>query len=322
MCTALVGVLDAFWDPKGYITAEEYSQFSNATVPLALLEKFTWEASEKVEAEIEISHFGERSLEDVTVTWEITNKDGKTLSSGEFVSDLALKNKNTIGKIAWRPEGVTKPEQFKLTVRLPSLERSNSWNLWVMPTLSTINRGDIRIASKFDAAVIEALENGEKVLLTLPEGYLKPEYGGDIEVGFSPIFWNTAWTLNQPPHELGLFMDPQHPIFDNFPTSYHSDYQWWHIVTGSSAINLDSFDNSYMPIIHFIDDWFTNRKLALVTEMKVGEGKLLISGKNLSLTGDNLVERHFLNSLLKYMDSDTFDPQYAVDVEQVGKLFN
>ena len=37
--TALVGVLDPFWDEKGYVTAEEYSRFCNATVPLARLAK-------------------------------------------------------------------------------------------------------------------------------------------------------------------------------------------------------------------------------------------------------------------------------------------
>ena len=37
--TALVGVLDPFWEEKGYITAKEYSRFCNATVPLARLSK-------------------------------------------------------------------------------------------------------------------------------------------------------------------------------------------------------------------------------------------------------------------------------------------
>ena len=37
--TALVGVLDPFWDDKGYVTAEEYRRFCNRTVPLARLSK-------------------------------------------------------------------------------------------------------------------------------------------------------------------------------------------------------------------------------------------------------------------------------------------
>ena len=40
--TALVGVLDAFWDSKGYISAEEYSRFCGPVVPLARLPKMVW----------------------------------------------------------------------------------------------------------------------------------------------------------------------------------------------------------------------------------------------------------------------------------------
>jgi len=38
--TALVGVLDPFWEEKGYISPAEYSRFCNSTVPLARMKKF------------------------------------------------------------------------------------------------------------------------------------------------------------------------------------------------------------------------------------------------------------------------------------------
>ncbi len=33
--TALVGILNAFWQQKGYILPEEFRRFCNVTVPLA-----------------------------------------------------------------------------------------------------------------------------------------------------------------------------------------------------------------------------------------------------------------------------------------------
>ena len=33
--TALVGLLDAFWETKSYVSAEEFKEFCNTTVPLA-----------------------------------------------------------------------------------------------------------------------------------------------------------------------------------------------------------------------------------------------------------------------------------------------
>ena len=41
--TALVGVLDPFWDSKGYITAEQYRRFAGPIVPLARLERRIFE---------------------------------------------------------------------------------------------------------------------------------------------------------------------------------------------------------------------------------------------------------------------------------------
>ena len=46
--TALVGVLDPFWDSKGYVTAEQYRRFSGPIVPLARLERRIFKAGDDV----------------------------------------------------------------------------------------------------------------------------------------------------------------------------------------------------------------------------------------------------------------------------------
>ncbi len=319
--TALVGVLDAFWDSKGYISAEEYSAFCNATVPLARLEKFVWESGELLQADIEVSHFGEKPLNDVKVKWEIKDSKDGILANGDFSSSFELMNKNEVGRVEWDTKDIKKPEQLSLVVEIPELDRSNSWKIWVFPTPEKEAPGQIHITPILDEKAKSILTNGGNVLLTIPKGYLKPAFGGDIEVGFSSIFWNTAWTLKQAPHELGLLMDPTHPVFDHFPTSFHSDYQWWDIIHGSSAIVLDGFDKQYMPLIHFIDDWFTNRKLALLTEMKVGKGNLVICGKDLSDENKSIVQTQFLNSVIEYMHSDQFKPSYSTEISKVSHLF-
>jgi hypothetical protein len=39
----------------------------------------------------------------------------------------------------------------------------------------------------------------------------------NVPPGFSSIFWNTAWTSQQPPHTLGILCDPRHPALKYFP---------------------------------------------------------------------------------------------------------
>ena len=63
--------------------------------------------------------------------------------------------------------------------------------------------------------------------------------GGDVAIGFSSIFWNTAWTARQPPHTLGILCNPKHPALAEFPTEYFSNYQWWDAMSHSGAIRFD-----------------------------------------------------------------------------------
>ncbi|MCH7414367.1 hypothetical protein MM213_12785 [Belliella sp. R4-6] len=319
--TALVGVLDAFWDSKGYITADEYSQFSNSTVPLARFNKFIWESGETFTSAIEVSHFGQTKHNNIQLNWKVMSLEGELINEGSLKGDLEFKNKNQFGEIEWTTPEVVKGQQYKFILEIPELKKINSWDLWIFPKPSMIIPKKTHHTHHFDEKAKAILKSGGKVLLTVAEESLKPEYGGDIKVGFSPIFWNTAWTLKQAPHTLGIFLDPKHPVFKNFPTSYHSNYQWWDIINGSSALNLDTFDHQYMPIIHFIDDWFTNRKLSLLTEVKVGDGSLLICGKSIDENTDNLVQNYFLKSLLDYMDSEDFDPSYNLEENQIEMLF-
>jgi len=54
--TALVGILNPFFESKGYITAEEFRMFCNETVPLARIQKLVYNNNETFKASVEIAH--------------------------------------------------------------------------------------------------------------------------------------------------------------------------------------------------------------------------------------------------------------------------
>ena len=145
--------------------------------------------------------------------------------------------------------------------------------------------------------------------------------GGDIQVGFSSIFWNTAWTRGQAPHTLGILCNPEHPALSEFTTEYYSDYQWWDAMSHSGVIEIARVSSQISPIVRVIDDWFTNRPLALLFEVKVGNGKLLVSGIDFWQDMDKRTEaRQLLYSLKKYMASPAFTPAVSVQAEQIQRL--
>ena len=70
-----------------------------------------------------------------------------------------------------------------------------------------------------------------------------------------------------------------------------------------------------------IDDWFTNRPLALIIEAKVGKGKILISGIDLQTDQNKRPEaQQLLHSLKKYMVGGKFNPMVELTINQINKL--
>jgi hypothetical protein len=168
---------------------------------------------------------------------------------------------------------------------------------------------------------LRQLEAGGKVLLSIRKGNLPKALGGDVPVGFSSIFWNTMWTDGQPPHTLGILCSPQHPALKLFPTQYYSEYQWWDAMSHSNAVELTKIAPQAQPIVRVIDDWFENRPLALLFEVSVGRGKLLVSGIDFWQDMKNRTAgRQLLRSLLNYMNSDAFAPRQSVDVQTISQL--
>lgn len=315
--TALVGVLDPFWEEKGYVTGQEYSMFCNRTVPLVRFPKMVWLNDETLRAPIEFAHFGEHPIEGAAIRWTVATADGRELASGELNRDLPIDNCIPAGSVRCDLSSLDRPTQLVVTVSAEAANARNQWNVWVYPAQKPTVEKQPYITTRLDQAALARLEAGESVLL-LPYGTLTPEQGGDIAVGFSSIFWNTAWTNKQPPHTLGIYCDPAHPALASFPNQGVSDYQWWDLMSRCQAMNLTSYPDDFRPIVHIIDDWFTNRKLGLLYEARVGYGKLLVCSADLQNDLDQRpAAAQFRQSLLEYMASDSFAPTQTLPVETI-----
>lgn len=319
--TALVGVLNPFWKEKGYITPQEYSRFCNATVPLVRLPKMIYLSNETLTASVEISHFGEKPLNDVVPAWKLVDPSNTVIAQGTLAkTEIPIGNGTQLGVIRQSLSGITKAVVLRLIVSVENAE--NSWDIWVYPSTLPEVKSETLVTQKLDAKAIETLNKGGKVLLTITKGSVKEEKGGSVAVGFSSIFWNTSWTNGQAPHTLGILCDPKHPALADFPTEYHSNWQWWDAMSHSNAILLSDFALELKPIVRLIDDWFTNRPLGLIFEVKVGKGFLLISGADLLTDADKRPEaRQLLYSLKRYMAGTSFHPATAINADKLQALF-
>ncbi|WP_343556342.1 sugar-binding domain-containing protein [Sphingobacterium sp.] len=320
--TALVGVLDAFWEEKGYISPEEFKSFSGTTVPLVRLSKMVYTNSEILNADVEIAHFGEHDIKDIVPTWELTLEDGNIVTSGRLNKQtIHIGNAISLGKIEYNLSEIMRPEAIMLNVNVGKYH--NRWKIWVYPSEDEDYTGDVILTDTMDEKTYMALEKGKNVLFSPRKGSVNSDKGGDITMGYSPIFWNTAWTKKQPPHVMGILVDPKHPALSLFPTDYHSDAQWWGLVTDANAMVLDSLGDNIRPIVRVIDDWFSNRSLGLIVEGKLGNGKIIVSTADLFHNTEKRLEvDQMKKSLLKYMNSNAFDPNNTFEKVKFKAMFH
>jgi len=333
--TALVGVLDPFWEGKGYVTAEEYRRFCNDTVPLARMSKRVFTTDEVLQADLEVAHFGPEPLTPAAVNWKLVNAVGKAVTNGGWkLGSIPVGNGTALGQVSLDLRSVSAPARYKLVVGVGqppsgSLPRrsdlpvfENDWDIWVyMPKVDTEPPAGVTVVEDLDSQALAALESGGKVLLLIPPNRVRNTQSHKVMLGFSSIFWNTAWTRRQPPTTLGILCDPKHPALAGFPTDFHSNWQWWYLVSRAGAMILDDLPNDLQPTVRVIDDWVTNHKLGLVFEAKVGKGKLVVCSIDLKHDLDsNPVARQLRASLLNYMASKRFNPEATVSKEDLERL--
>ncbi|MCX6239753.1 MAG: beta-glucuronidase, partial [Bacteroidia bacterium] len=316
--TALVGMLNVFWEEKGYLTSPEFKQFCNQVVPLARIPKFVYMNDETFTSAIEIANFSGAELTSVTPSWKIADAKGTIIAKGTFnVASIPQGNCISLGTISQNLSGIHKAEKLTIDVSVGSY--SNNWNIWVYPARLTTPETDIYTCNQLDSIAIETLNRGGKVYLNAAG---KVESGKDVVQYFTPVFWNTSWFKMKPPHTTGFLCDPAHPAFADFPTEYHSNFQWWEIVQNAQAMQLDNFPKQFKSILQPIDTWFLNRKLSMIFEAKIGTGKLLVCSADLQSDPEKRpAARQLLFSLKRYMSSSKFNPQQTVTLADIRSIF-
>ena len=308
---ALIGWLDSHWDSKSITTPEKFRQHHNTTVPLLRMDKYVWTTDEVFQATAQVSHHGESPL-NATGRWKINKQNGKIIAGGNFgVNSFPVGSLTDLGKIEFDLNTFTRPEKLTVTIELEETEFRNQWDIWVYPSsISETKHNEIIITDELNEETLSHLRNGAKVLLLAHE--LGTEESS-VFANYYPLYWSLTWFPGQGKTCIGLLLDSDHPAFNNFPTSFHSDWQWESISNDARAFILNDMPASFRPIAQPVNDFHLNNKLGSIFELKTGTGKLLVSGYNLN--SGLPAARQLKKSILNYMASSQFNPQQQADPE-------
>ena len=96
--TALVGLLDAFWQEKGYAKPEEFRKFCNETVLLAAFDGYVYTNKQKISIPISVCHFGRMKIDSAVVKWELKEEEKAREEAKEEAKEKSIMS----GKLATR----------------------------------------------------------------------------------------------------------------------------------------------------------------------------------------------------------------------------
>lgn len=349
--TALVGILDPFWDSKGYVTPNEWRQFCDETVLLARIESYCIDRAKNatISIPIEVSHFGRAPLQSVRIHWQLEQQPvteytygehGKTLTQTIFQPpvlcgtlkqrDYALEKNQSAGCIYLNMEDIEPNRVYTLRVSMKANGRivENTWPLWIFDS-SKLNSVSTPDESKAESDTHEAvfitsdrflaetlLNEGKRVLFELP--YEDTSYDCP-PVRFNPSFWNSqmgpTWARG-----MGMIIQNAHPAFASFPTTADGGWQWQSLIENARGLRVEKLGcDCITNIVQPIDEWNRNDKMSLLFECQVGTARLMMTSINLEQ--DTPQAAALKKSILSYMKSDAFEPQGQVSWKQLSSLF-
>lgn len=221
-------------------------------------------------------------------------------------------------------------DDINLNLRYPQIENSGSLK----------NPERLLIVNRFTSEVLKHLEKGGDVLMLyrVPETRDRRDPDAPTEKYYLPATWDrfkgVIWDRG---HNCGAFIRPSKALA-GFPNDGFADLQFHGLIDDCDKICLDDFPVAIDPIMQGVDravrDRFdvytygmsefeprwTLRKFGYLFELKVGRGRLFVSGFNFTgLNTDQPETCAMFESLVNYMRSNSFKPGKSITAGELCK---
>ncbi len=114
---------------------------------------------------------------------------------------------------------------------------------------------------------------------------------------------------------MGQLIDTEHPILKEFPTDFHTDWQWW-IMASKRAVILP---HPMKTIITEMDSYAFLRPMAQMIEFRCLKGKVLLSTMELHKS-QQYPEVRRRRQFYTYLSGENFEPAEEI-TEEVKHLW-
>lgn len=317
---ALIGWLDSFYRNKGVLPPEEVRSFLAPTAVYAEFAKYVWTATETPEIGLVIHHYGENDLRDGRIAVTLRSADGSTVREELMtIGGIPVGTVKKAGAVRLPLNDLTSG-RYELTAEVLDGERPvsgpNCWPLWVLPQEITVAcPANVVFTDKSEEA-LRALASGQNVVLDAHALGVRPDY---LPADWGSVYWSTSWFSGQARRTLGLWLEEDSPVFMHFGAQGFGDWIWFRLAENGRAFKLTGLPADYCPIAMPVPDFHFNQLLGTIFAVKVGEGKLLVSGYDLSREWPET--RQLKANLLAWAGASGFEPAAEVSADWVRQLF-
>lgn len=322
--TALVGILNAFMENKGLVTANQWRQFCSDRVLMASFPRYVYEAGENFEYEILMSNMNPAPLENMILKVSLSStKTGFECKKESRVTVPGQARLIVLDKDDINIPMIQDPEKLMLQIELEGTNIRNYYELYVYPPIVAEDNleGDI-VVTEDKSEMIHAAKEGKKVLFFGNHIRKEKAITGTYCTDFwcYPMFASISESVGKPKPigTMGLYIDKKHKALEKCETDSYTTPQWWKIITNTQLAVLDHTDIT--PIVWMIDNFERNHKIGVLYEAAVGNGKVLVCQVNL-LEGKSLEEKWLCHSLLAYIRTKQFQPDRILTLEQIEELY-
>lgn len=328
--TALVGMMNSHLEPKPYDFArpERFREFFQECRILVKLPHYTYEAGERLIAEVVAANFGKGNIEGV-FCWTLAEK--KSVSENGNCEPAEIKSKNTVIATGEDTEiTICRPGSYtevgSLDIPLDFVEKNtalmlkvrigdciSAYPIWVYRKTTPVCPENVYETRAFDVKTREILQNGGRVYLS-PDAD-KESLPNSIKTQFTTDFWSVGTFADQE-GGMGQLIDTEHPIFKEFPTDFHTDWQWW-IMASKRAVILP---HPMKTIITEMDSYAFLRPMAQMIELRCLKGKVLLSTMELHKSQQYPEARALQASIYTYLSGENFEPAEEITEEELSML--
>ncbi len=341
--------------PYSFAKPERFREFFTAQLPLVLLPRYTYENTETLEAEVQVANYGKEPLvgtlrcvlrgdgivicpERIMVEADAVrtedscgtvcgnrSEEGSTSVSehgceadcrgghgdddGEVFCPAG--KLETIGRFSFPLNQVTAPARLELEVSICAAV--NHYPVWVYPAVHPVCPENVYETVRIDEKAEAVLNAGGTVYLSPPS--TKEALPDSIQAQFSTDFWSVGTFAGQE-GGMGQLIDTKHPIFEEFPTEFHTNWQWWPMASQRAVI----LPKRYETIVTEMDSYAYLRPMAQLMECRCGRGKLLFSSMGLQDLQAYPEARALLAAIYRYLASERVSPKQEIGAEVWKKL--